>query len=45
MDKVLKSGFMVPPLFANFKYKKDGKDWQKIIFIRLYPKSSLKKDN
>lgn len=43
MGKVLKSGFMIPPLFANFKYKVKGVDRQIIIFYPFIPKSSLKK--
>lgn len=43
MDKVLKSGFMIPPLIANFKYKKDGVPWQTIIFYPFIPKANLKK--
>jgi hypothetical protein len=43
MDKVLKSGFMIPPLFANFKYKINGKHRQTIIFYPFIPKANLKK--
>ena len=43
MEKVLKSGFMVPPLFANFKYTEKGKSKQKIIFYPFIPKANLKK--
>ncbi len=43
MDKVLKSGFMVPPLFANFKYQENGKNRQTIIFYPFIPKENLKK--
>lgn len=34
MDKVLKSGYMVPPLFLNFKWKEARKMRQE---IRFYP--------
>ena len=43
MEKVLKSGFMVPPLFVNFKYKSSGVVWQTIIFYPFIPKANLKK--
>ena len=43
MEKVLKSGFMVPPLFANFKWKEKGEAKQKIIFYPSIPKANLKK--
>ncbi len=43
MDKVLKSGYMVPPLFANFKWKENGKQRQKINFYPFIPKANLKK--
>lgn len=34
MEKVLKSGYTVPPLIANFKWKEGGTNKQE---IRLYP--------
>jgi len=43
MDKVMKSGFMVPPLIANFKWIEKGVNRQKIIFYPFIPKSILKK--
>jgi DNA-directed RNA polymerase subunit RPC12/RpoP len=43
MDKVLKSGFMVPPLFANFKWKEKGIQQQIIYFYPFVPKENLKK--
>jgi len=43
MDKVLKSGFMIPPLIANVKWKEKGIMRQKIIFYPFIPKSNLKK--
>ena len=43
MDKVLKSGFMVPPLFANFVWVEFGTERQKIIFYPFIPKKHLKK--
>ncbi len=43
MDKVLKSGFMVPPLFANFKWTESGKQRQEIRFYPFIPKYNLNK--
>lgn len=43
MDKVLKSGFMVPPLITNFKWKEKQKERHRIIFYPFIPKSHLKK--
>ena len=43
IDKVLKSGFMMPPLIANFKWKEKGVEHQKIIFYPFIPKENLKK--
>lgn len=42
MDKVLKSGFMVPPLFANFKWNDKDGDHQSIYFYSFIPKKNLK---
>ena len=43
MDKVIKSGFMVPPLFANFKWTEKGEKKQEIRFYPFIPKYNLKK--
>jgi len=43
MDKVLKSGFIVPPLFVNFKWVSKGKKFQEIRFFPFVPKTNLKK--
>jgi hypothetical protein len=43
MDKVLKSGFIIPPLIANFKWRESGKTKQKILLYPFVPKSHLKK--
>lgn len=43
IEKVLKSGFMIPPLMINFKWSERGKRCQKIIFYPFIPKSHLKK--
>jgi DNA-directed RNA polymerase subunit RPC12/RpoP len=43
MEKVLKAGFMVPPLFVNFKWKTEGIRKQKIHFYPFIPKANLKK--
>lgn len=41
MDKVLKSGFMVPPLFANFVWKEKSTNRQEIRFYPFVPKKHL----
>lgn len=43
VDHVLKAGFIVPPLFANFKWIEKGKKHQQIIFYPFIPRSNLKK--
>jgi hypothetical protein len=41
MSKVLKSGYMVPPLFLNFKWIEKGKKMQEIRFYPFVPKTNL----
>lgn len=43
MDKVLKSGFIVPPLITNFKWIENDKEKQEIRFYPFIPKGNLKK--
>jgi DNA-directed RNA polymerase subunit RPC12/RpoP len=43
MDKVLKSGYMVPALFLNFKWVEKGKKRQEIRFYPFVPKKNLHK--
>lgn len=43
MDKVLKSGFLTPPLFLNFKWLEGGDKKQEIRFYPFVPKVNLKK--
>lgn len=43
MEKVLKSGFMTPPLFLNFKWQEKGKQKQEIRFYPFVPKNNLHK--
>lgn len=43
MEKVSKSGFIVPPLIANFKWKEKEKNHQLILFYPFIPKKNLKK--
>lgn len=43
MDKVLKSGFIVPPLFVNFKWKENKDLKQEIRFYPFIPKKNLVK--
>jgi DNA-directed RNA polymerase subunit RPC12/RpoP len=41
MNKVLKSGYMTPPLFLNFKWVEKGKPKQEIRFYPFVPKKNL----
>jgi DNA-directed RNA polymerase subunit RPC12/RpoP len=41
VEKVLKSGFMSPPLLVNFKWKQHGRSKQVILFLPFIPKSNL----
>jgi hypothetical protein len=43
MEKVLKSGYMIPSLFANFKWEERGKQMQEIRFYPFIPKINLTK--
>ena len=43
IEKVLKSGYMIPPLIANFKWKEAGKERQKVIFYPFIPKINISK--
>lgn len=43
IDKVLKSGFMVPPLIANFKWLENGKKRQRILLYPFVPRRHLRK--
>lgn len=43
IDKVLKSGFTMPPLIVNFKWTEEKNNRQKIIFYPFIPKKNLKK--
>ncbi len=43
MEKVLKSGFMVPPLIVNYVWEEKGQKYRKIFFYPFVPKSHLKK--
>jgi ssDNA-binding Zn-finger/Zn-ribbon topoisomerase 1 len=43
MDKVLKSGFITPPIFANFKWTEKGIEKQEIRFYPFVPKKNLRK--
>ena len=42
MEKVLKSGFMVPPLIANFKWTENDNAHQRILFYPFIKKKNLK---
>ena len=43
MHKVLKSGFLPPPLIVNFKWVEKGRSRQEIRFYPFVPKINLKK--
>jgi len=43
MDKVLKSGFLTPPLITNFKWVEKGEPRQEIRFYPFITKKNLKK--
>lgn len=43
MEKVLKSGFLVPPLIVNFKWKENKIERQEIRFYPFIKKNNLKK--
>lgn len=43
IDKVLKSGFLTPPLILNFKWIAAGKRRQEILFYPFVPRKNLKK--
>ncbi len=42
IEKVIKSGYMVPPLITNFKWKDKEGDHQEIRFYPFVPKVNLK---
>ena len=41
LSKVLKSGFLIPPLFVNFKWPKSSPQNQEIRFYPFVPKSNI----
>lgn len=41
-DKILKAGFVMPPLIANFVWIKDGEMHKRVIFYPFIPKTHLK---
>jgi len=43
MEKVLKSGFMVPSLFLNFNWEENGLSQSEIRFYPFVPKKNLRK--
>ncbi len=43
MEKVLKSGFITPPLITNFKWEEKGEEKQEIRFYPFVPKNNLRK--
>ncbi|MEK7642548.1 MAG: DpnI domain-containing protein [Patescibacteria group bacterium] len=42
MEKVLKSGFITPPIITNFIWKVEEKQYQEIRFYPFIPKKNLK---
>ncbi|MEZ4103321.1 MAG: hypothetical protein R3B55_02045 [Candidatus Paceibacterota bacterium] len=42
IEKVMRSGYMVPPLITNFKWKEKAIDRQEIRFYPFVPKVNLK---
>jgi len=42
VNKVLKSGFITPPLILNFKWEEAGKQKQEIRFYPFVPRKNLK---
>ncbi len=42
IDKTLKSGYLMPPLIANFKWQENGERHQEIRFYPFIPRSHLK---
>ena len=42
-DKTMKAGFMVPPLFVNYKWEDSTGPHHKIIFYPFIPRANLKK--
>ncbi|HEY4523364.1 MAG TPA: hypothetical protein VJK04_00630 [Candidatus Paceibacterota bacterium] len=42
ISKVMKSGYMVPPIITNFKWKDKGGNHQEIRFYPFVPKINLK---
>ena len=43
IEKVLKSGYLTPPLMVNFKWKEGGSNKQEIRFYPFVPKNNLAK--
>lgn len=41
-EKVLKAGYIMPPLFVNFKWNEKGNDRQEIRFYPFVPKKNLR---
>ena len=41
MDKVLKAGYIIPPLILNFKWTEKGTEKQEIRFYPFVPKKNL----
>lgn len=42
-EKVLKAGFLAPPLIVNFRWEKEGMLQQRILFFPFVPKKHIRK--
>lgn len=43
IDKVMKSGFMIPPIIVNYKWSEGGRKMHEILFYPFVPRTHLKK--
>ena len=43
LNKVLKAGFMIPPLIVNFKWREEGSSKQSIVFFPFVPRRHIRK--
>lgn len=43
VDKVMKAGFMIPPLIAHFRWVENGVQKRRVLFYPFIPRANLKK--
>ena len=43
LNKVLKAGYMIPPLIVNFEWSEKGSKKRRILFFPFIPRSHIKK--